>query len=291
MEPTGTTKQPRTNPIAMYDLTINAEQFTLDQVKDWMRKYAKRWCFQKEEGSATGYIHYQCRISLISKKRLDCMIKWISETCRGWHVSATSNPTMFAGNEFYCMKEDTRIDGPWIDRDDINLDQIPKRLRNDNMEWRPFQQTIINMVKEEADDRTCDVLVNFAGKIGKTFMCLWMMARNQCERIPQQKDARDIMRMVMDLPKRKCYFFDLPRATSGKDQGATFAAIEEIKNGYAYDDRYHFKRELFEPPHVWVFMNNRPNTNLLSADKWRLWTVNEKLELVPLKDIPTLNIL
>jgi hypothetical protein len=44
------------------------------------------------------------------------MIKLCLEQLPGAHVSATSNPTHHTGDEFYVMKEDTRIEGPWTDR-------------------------------------------------------------------------------------------------------------------------------------------------------------------------------
>ena len=267
----------RTSALAMYDLTIPHDRYTLDQVKDFMRTYCKRWCFQLESGSETGYQHYQCRISLISKKRLNNMITWMASTMTGVHVSATANPTFYAGNEFYVMKVDTRIDGPWTDRDDINVNTMPRRLRGEPT-WKPWQQTVLHMCAQEPDDRVINVIVDTTGNNGKSFLTLWMMSRCMCERIPQQKDARDIMRMIMNLPKCTTYFIDLPRGTSHKDQNSTYAAIEEIKNGYCYDDRYHFKREIFEPPHIWVFTNQLPDASLLSRDRWHYWIIlNDRL--------------
>lgn len=262
----------RTSPLAMYDITIPCDRATLDEVRDFFRIYCKRWCFQQEQGAETGYLHYQCRISLISKKRVPTMITWLSELKPGWHVSPTSNPSFYTGNEFYVMKVDTRIDGPWSDREDINTTMIPTRLRAEPT-WKPWQQTVIDMISVPPDDRVINVIVDTTGNNGKSFLTLWLMSRNKCERIPQQKDARDIMRMIMNLPKRTCYFIDLPRGTSHKDQNSVYAAIEEIKNGYCYDDRYCFKREIFEPPHVWVFTNELPQVHLLSRDRWCYWKI------------------
>lgn len=270
----------RTSPLAMYDLTVPCERYTLEQTMSWCRLFCKRWVFQEEEGSETGYKHFQCRISLITKKRFGNMITWMSANMPGVNVSPTSNPTFYSGNEFYCMKEDTRINGPWSDRNTINIDNIPKRLRN-NPTWKPWQLTVKNMIEQEPDDRTINILYDPNGSQGKTFLTMWLMARNLCERIPPQKDARDIMRMVMDCDTKNCYFIDLPRATSHKDQHAIYSAIEEIKNGYAYDDRYTFKRKMFEPPHVWVFSNQIPDPNLLSRDRWCYWQIINNM-LLPL---------
>ena len=267
----------RPTTLAMFDLTIPSDTYTVDQIKEFMRTHCKRWCFQEEMGSETNYKHYQCRISLKSKKRLNNMISWIGTILPGTHVSASCLKTFTSNDEYYVMKEDTRINGPWTDRDDINLTLIPERLRSTPV-WKPWQQTVLDFCDQKPNDRTINVIIDTIGNNGKSFLTLWMKARNMCQRIPQQKDSRDIMRMVMNLPKRKVYFIDLPRGTSHKDQNSVYAAIEEIKNGYCYDDRYHFKDELFEPPHVFIFTNETPNKNLLSKDRWVFWRIlNDRL--------------
>lgn len=264
----------------MWDLTIPCDRFTLDTVRSFMRTYCHRWCFQQEKGDETGYLHYQCRISLITKKRPHNMHQFIQQVLPTSHCSPTSNATHNTGNEFYVTKVDTRVNGPWTDRDDINTDKIPTRFRNEPT-WNPMQQSILNIISLPPDDRTINVLIDTIGQRGKTFLTMWLATRNKAERIPQQKDARDIMRMVMDMPKRTCYFIDLPRGTSHKDQHSIYSAIEEIKNGYAYDDRFKFRKEYFEPPHIWVFTNEKPNTSLLSIDRWKFWSVSNDYHLIP----------
>lgn len=270
----------RESALCLYDLTINCDLFTLQQVIDWMQKHCKRWCFQKEEGSETGYIHYQCRVSLISRKRFCNMIEFIIITLRGAHVSATSNPTFYSGSEFYVMKEDTRIEGPWTDRNTVNLNNIPSRLREEP-EWFPWQSSVLTILNGTPDDRTVNVIYNAEGGIGKSRLAMFLKCRKRAHRIPPMKEAKDIMRMVMDMDISTCYFIDLPRATNNSHQAAIYSAIEEIKNGYAYDDRYHFKDLCFEPPHIWVFTNIYPPVDMLSKGRWIIWTVDERMELIP----------
>lgn len=262
----------KTNPLAMFDITIPCEYYSTEDVLQWMREHCKRWAFQQERGDETGYLHFQCRISLHSKKRLGQMIKWIHENNSTWHVSATSNPSYYTGNEFYVMKIDTRVDGPWTDREDVDPAKFPKRLRQEPV-WKPWQKSLLDKLEEEPDDRTVNLLIDKSGKQGKTLLSLYLMTRNKSVRIPVQKEAKDIMRIVMDLPKRKSYFIDLPRADNKKNQKAIYGAIEEIKNGFAYDDRYHYRSEIFEPPHMWVFTNHVPDIELLSGDRWIYWTI------------------
>ena len=212
------------------------------------------------------------------------MRSWCHSTMRDFHITPTSNPSFYTGDEFYVTKVDTRVEGPWNDRDDIDTSVVPKRLRNDNMVWRPWQKSVIDLIALEPDDRTVNIIINPSGQVGKTTLCLWLFARKKAQRIPQQKDHRDIMRMIMCCPIRSCYFIDLPRAISHRDSNSMYGAIEEIKNGYAYDDRYKFTQKLFEPPHIWVFTNTKPEEGLLSRDRWKYWSINDQFELVEYSD-------
>lgn len=282
----------QTNPLSMYDITIPADRYTTEHLIDFYNNNCKRWCFQKEQGEETGYVHYQCRVSLKTKKRVASMITWMNRVLPGCHVSPTVNVVYYTGNEFYVMKEESRIEGPWSDRININKNNLQLRFRKEIV-WREWQVQVMDMIKKEPDDRKIHVIVDPRGQSGKTFMCMYLAQTGQAQRVPQQKDARDIARMIMGVEPKRCYFIDLPRATSHRDQQSIYAAIEEIKNGYCYDDRYHFKERYFEPPHVFVFTNQMPDMNLVSRDRWKIYTmvcgnlVKEQTHVKPL----TLNII
>jgi hypothetical protein len=85
--------------------------------------------------------------------------------------------------------------------------------------------------------------------------------------------------MVCDMPKAKCYMFDMPRSMNKDRLFQFYAAVGTIKDGYTYDDRYSFKESVFDCPVIWIFMNKAPNMNLLSPDRWNLWQVSDSQEL------------
>ena len=64
-----------------------------------------------------------------------------------------------------------------------------------------------------------------------------------------------------------------------------FSGIEQLKNGYLFDDRYSFKRKFIDSPAVWVFVNKLPDPKYLSPDRWKYYTINCNKELK--KYIPT----
>lgn len=67
----------------------------------------------------------------------------------------------------------------------------------------------------------------------------------------------------------------MPRGMK-KDKLADFySGIEVIKNGVAYDKRYTAQKIRFNRPRVFVFTNTLPEFNLMSKDRWKVWTLYE----------------
>ena len=62
------------NGVFCWDFTLDGE-VECEEVKEWLKKLAKKWCFQLEKGEKTGYVHYQGRVSLIVKVRMP-ELKW-----------------------------------------------------------------------------------------------------------------------------------------------------------------------------------------------------------------------
>jgi len=92
------------------------------------------------------------------------------------------------------------------------------------------------------------------------------------------------MRMILDTPTSSLYIFDLPRAIKKDKLCQFFAAIEEIKGGYAFDDRYSFREKYFDCPNIWVFMNTEPDRDAFSRDRWVFWQIVDN-NLVRIQEI------
>ena len=181
------------------------------------------------------------------------------------------------------MKEDTRIDGPWKD-DDEKEAYIPRQLRvlfdDDKFVWRPFQETILNSF-DEFETRKINILVDEQGNIGKSIIKTTCGVYKKALTIPMINDYKDVMRMVMDAPKWGGYIIDMPRAIKKDRLFQIFSALEHVKDGYAFDDRYNFRYEYFDSPVIWIFTNRVPETEMLSTDRWCVWRVDDEHLLVP----------
>ncbi len=65
----------------------------------------------------------------------------------------------------------------------------------------------------------------------------------------------------------------MPRAIDKEKLNSLYSAIETIKDGYAYDDRYSFKEKVFDCPCIWVFTNVIPESHFFTDDRWKFYTV------------------
>lgn len=261
-------------PVCTFDVQASCQHYTYEQLVTLFVDHCKKWCFQKERGEKTGYEHFQGRVSLKVKARVTTARK-LFPRC---NVTVTSSCNR--DNNFYVTKDDTRIDGPWSDETCNIASHIPRQIR-DIPALHPWQQAICDS-RHVFDTRTIDVIVDKVGCIGKSTISLWIDVYGLGCCLPYMTCHKDLMRAVCDMPKASLYLVDVPRAVRDEQLEGFFSALEDIKNGKVYDDRYRFRKSFFDSPRIWVFTNREPPLSLLSRDRWRFWSVNsETNELVP----------
>lgn len=264
--------------LCMWDFTLKSGA-DLKLLKDNIRDISKKWVFQLEKGES-GYEHYQGRISLRNKKSLSSLISLIKPypELAGIHLSPTSGEVAKTNNFNYCMKADTRLDGPWKDTDIIKIETKQMQLLNSwgLLSW----QKKLKEMAQRFDLRKIDIIYDEAGNSGKSLFSEHMEYEGLAEEVPPYRMMDDIFQWVCTRPTRPCYIFDMPRGMK-KDKLADFySGIEVIKNGIAFDKRYSAKKKRFDRPTIFVFTNMLPQFDLMSKDKWTVWTIKNK-ELVP----------
>jgi hypothetical protein len=259
--------------IAQFDITLPSDKNEFDTVRDVFKQWCKKWAFQQERGDS-GYVHWQCRISLIKKRRLQEILPKMKEAGL---VFGKMSP-LHEGGDIYALKADTRVAGPWTDQDKepAKLTRQIKPLEDGLYLW---QQKILAMMKMP-DNRHIEVLYCEHGNTGKSAFVEWCEFKGYCEEIPMMRLMQEIMQCVFAL-QSKCYAIDMPRAMKKEKLFDFYSGIECIKNGLSYDQRYSFKKRRQDRPNVWIMTNSIPDRSLMSRDRWRIWTVTEKQDLVP----------
>lgn len=256
----------------VYDFTLKAEGIShTDIITQLYPEYIKKYAFQLEEGDE-GYKHYQGRISLIKQRRVGEARKLLQSIFDNIHISPSSSNSLKEDQDFYVIKADTRIDGPWKDTDEKPI-YVPRQIREIN-KLHKWQEQVIEISKQW-DTRTINVILDTTGNIGKSTLVSYMGVHRLGRQLPFCNDYKDVLRMVMDMPTSNCYLIDMPRAINKEKLFQLYAAIETVKSGYAYDDRYSFKEKYFDCPQIFIFSNKEPDFNLLSSDRWKIWNIRE----------------
>lgn len=280
------------NALYGYDITHWNMETSVDEVKSVLSKYAKSWVFQverghEEDGKDEAKLHYQIRVSLKKKVRLQGLISIMSgiPTMKGCHVSATTTGVFEGGAFDYVMKEDTRVEGPWKDLDKaIAPVVIPKQIRN--IVLKPFQKTVVEKLKAEPHNREINVIVDRRGGAGKGILRDYLVFNELVTSPPAHSKVEDMMAWALAFGKDKnAYMFDIPRAREKEDKKKKASAslelwrgMEVIKDGRCYDKRYKPQQRLDSRPHVWVLTNDWPPLKMLSADRWVIWGIDPKSE-------------
>lgn len=143
-----------------YFFTWNNPDISGSNLAQIFESYDAKWVFQLEEGkNATR--HYQ---GLIAFKNARSFSALKSEFPK-WHIEVCKNLTSAVA---YCSKADSRVEGPWFKGFKIKKDL--KTITN----LYKWQEQIINILKEDADDRKIYWLVDKDGNLGKTALCKYI---------------------------------------------------------------------------------------------------------------------
>lgn len=236
---------------------------------------AKAWVFQLESCPTTGRLHLQGRISFKTPARAREVGRRLG--CPGAHASPEHDTV---AGEFYSTKAETRRAGPWSNKDVRAAPPLQIARIRSLRRW----QAEVRLLMRTFDDRVVECIVNPVGGCGKSALAGILESLGECSALPTTGSAKDLIRMAFGLWEcgKPCgaFVLDFPRATIGGQGHAArererewYAAIECIKTGRLYDERYKFRSAYINCPSVWVFTNAEPDYTLLSADRWRVWNI------------------
>lgn len=255
-----------TNQVCLWEWRHSANKIKVHEILDFMRTYTKKYSFQLERGE-TGYEHFQGAFSLIKKKRKTELLHLFSPE----HLQpvATNNSRGF---DLYAQKADTRIDGPWTDKDTDKF--VPDQYKN--LEPRPWQKVIM-LHHNLFYTRTIHWVYDEVGNRGKSTVASLMELTTDAIDLPPVNDAQMLIQTLCDiLIAKQCrtpgtIFIDLPRCASKDKLYGFLIAVEQIKKGHVMDLRHHYKDWWFNSPQIWIFSNSDIPQSDLSSDRWCRW--------------------
>ena len=207
---------------------------------------------------------------------------WKGSVLEGASISFTSKGNS-VGEKFYSYstKGFTRIEGPWTDRDpDDTPVYIPRQYRN--LTLRPSQQQIIDWNNDHTgdgfDDRTVHCIYDPIGCHGKSTISAYCELFSNGVDLPICNDAEKLIHSACNIFTAKQtrtpspVFIDLPRSVPKNMLNGIYTACEVIKKGKTYDVRHKYKQWWIDSPLMIVITNRCPDCELLSRDRWKIWT-------------------
>lgn len=229
----------------------NPELEQMEQMEQVFRHECKWYIFQEETGEQ-GTPHLQGTLCLKTKQRLT-QLKKIDPKIH-WEPTKSVKASIC-----YCTKYETRTGKIWS----FGID-IPKPLKLH--EPRGWQLQVMDIIKEEPDERTIHWFWDPDGNIGKTVLCKYLVAKHNALMLTGK--SNDMYHMISKFPdKRELILIDCPR--SSQDY-INYGAIEQIKNGLIFSGKYEGSQLVFNCPHVICFANQEPDYTKMSNDRWNV---------------------
>lgn len=238
-------------------------------LKDKLKLYCSKWIFQLE--NTTDNLHYQIYMRVKEKIRAKTLAVRLNEELRGIEI----RPCSTAGKEalsHYCMKDDTRVAGPWADRPIYFGADLPTVL----YEW---QRKLRDYILGPVNNREVICIVDTQGNGGKSQFMKYMMYHHGILGMCFGK-AGDLKNLVYKNKPARGYIFNLTRSQP-KEAAITdiWSAVEEIKDGYVVNTKFETGTVMMDPPHVVVMMNFWPKRDNMSEDRWNCIDIGQDADL------------
>ena len=269
------------NKKTLFDVTIfdnHRKYANANEVIDAAKKLFSKFAFQLEECPTTKTRHWQFRGALIDRAYCTQVKKTLIPQFPGnWSLtSATVHSSAASFN--YVMKEASRLEGPWTDKD------VPKSMTKQldlfiNGGYYqgsylppgklPWHDQIIDAIKD-FDMRSIIMVYDKVGNTQKSIFCEYLEYRDLAFLCPPFRGMEDMMQFAFGFEDQTTYVIDMPRGMK-KDKLADFyAGVETLKNGVVWDKRYEAKKRRMNRPNIVIYTNTLPAFELMSADRWKI---------------------
>lgn len=129
---------------------------------------------------------------------------------------------------------------------------------------RQWQQTLNADLNREADDRTVVFIVDFNGNSGKSWFCHYYASIHANTQVILPGKLADMAYALN--PQVRVLFLDCPRSKQGDFIQYDF--LEHVKNRYVFSPKYESRVKQLGKVHVCVMMNETPDRNKLSQDRY-----------------------
>jgi len=173
-------------------------------------------------------------------------------------------------NIIYCSRIDKRTDPGFVY---VRGLQIPKPLELIDPTY-PWQQQVLQQIKEKPDNRKIFWYWSDEGGVGKTCFGKYLVAKHgACLLGGRGSDVRNGI-VKWKEAKGETPELCLYNITRSFDPTyVSYEALENIKDMCFYSGKYEGAQIVGNPPHLYVFANYAPPQGKLSEDRLRVWEI------------------
>lgn len=133
-----------------------------------------------------------------------------------------------------------------------------------NSPLRGWQRALELRLTEQPDDRQVMFVVDVNGNVGKSWFTRYMLTKYADKVQRLSIGRREDLAFAID-PTKSIFLFDIPR---GQVEFMQYVVFEQLKDGIVFSTKYESGNKFVGPCHVVVFMNEKPDLNQLSADRY-----------------------
>lgn len=134
---------------------------------------------------------------------------------------------------------------------------------------RDWQADLNNQLKRAPDDRTITFVVDYAGKKGKSWFAKYYCLLHDNATLMRPMKHAD---MAYALPPNlRVLFLDCTRK---QVEYLPYTFLEECKDGYVFSSKYESCMKRYDNMHVVVLMNQDPDMDALSKDRYNIINLN-----------------
>jgi len=220
---------------------------------EYFNKHALKFAFQEEIAPETGTPHLQGMV-MFSKETRSTVFDPKSKG--HWEPLKKSDGA-------YQLKDESRKPNgrQWSK----GLPKPVKLITPD----RQWELDILEIIKNDPDDRTIHWYWSKAGKMGKTCFSKYLAMKHGA--IALSGKSADMKNGVIDYHKSNGDYPELiiiPIPRSFNTDYLNYEGIEIIKDMFFYSGKYEGGQVCGNPPHLFVFANIPPDFSKLSIDRW-----------------------
>lgn len=266
----GNTKPPRKqiSPAKNWSFTVfNLDEDNINNIISTFDSSNSSYILAKEICPETKREHLQCYCEFSKKCRPKNLF---NDDTIHWEKSKGNRES----NLNYCSKDGNII------KTNFKMRKPVKILKKEQLyNW---QINILDIIKDEPDDRTIYWFYGKNGNNGKTTFCKYLVVEHGA--IILSGKSADMKNAIVELDKQNGYTPELIVCNIPKSFDSnylSYTGLEEIKDMLFYSGKYEGGMICGNPPHLIIFSNELPDVNKVSIDRWKIFNIEKNIWIDP----------